>query len=154
MRSAGLVYVAYFVLSIAAAAIKNVPLQIVATGLYFVLAVVLYRLFSPADGRVALALLPLALAGCVIQGVGQAQADSGLLRAALVPFGLFLVVLGYLVARSPDAPLALGGILVVAGLAWPLTAIPGMPTWYAAIAVVIGIVAEASLAIWLLAARG
>ena len=51
-------------------------------------------------------------------------------------------------------PFALGGILVVAGLAWPLTAIPGMPTWYAARAVVIGIVAEASLAIWLLAARG
>src|SRR4051794_35410108 len=104
MRGAGLVYVAYFALSITGAALRSVPLQVIATAWYFVLAVVLYRLFAPADPTVALALLPLALLGCAIQAWGQVQADAGLLRLALVAFGLFLVVLGYLVARSTFAP--------------------------------------------------
>ena len=151
MRVAGLVYVAYFALSITGAVIRSIPLQIVATAAYFVLAVVLYRLFAPADPLVALALLPLALAGCIMQAVGQAHADARLLRAGLVPFGLFLVVLGYLVLRTPTAPMALGVLLAVAGVAWPITVIPAVPTWYAAIAVVLGIIAEGALAIWLLA---
>jgi hypothetical protein len=73
--------------------------------------------------------------------------------AALVPFGLFLVVLGYLwwCARLPPrwrwafyAPSP--------GLPWPLAAIPGVPSWCQALAVVLGIVAEGSLAVRLLAA--
>jgi hypothetical protein len=152
MRGAGLVYVAYFVLSAAGAALRNVPLQVVATASYFVLAVVLYRLFAPADPVAALALLPLALVGCVIQAFGQVQGDAGVLRLALVPFGLFLVVLGYLIARSAFGPLALGALLVVAGLAWPIAVIPGAPSWSAAVAVALGIVAEGALAIWLLVA--
>ena len=154
MRAVGLFYVAYFLLSIAGAALRNLPLQLVATAFYFVLAVLLYRLFAPAHPRVALALLPLALIGCLIQGFGQAQADAGMLRIALVPFGLFLVVLGYLIARSAFAPVALGVLLFVAGIAWPVVAVPAVPGWYAAIAVVLGIVAEGALAIWLLIAPG
>ncbi len=153
MRIAGVVYVAYFVLSVTAVAVRSVPLQVIATGVYFVLAVLLYRLFAPANPRVAIALLPLALLGCVTQGLGQAQANADLLRAALVPFGIFLVILGYLVARSRSAPAALGVLLVIAGIAWPVAVIPITPTWFAAVAVVLGLVAEGALALWLLARR-
>jgi hypothetical protein len=152
MRGAGLVYIAYFVLSVAGAVLRNVQLQVVATAFYFVLAMVLYRLFAPADPLFAVALLPLALAGCLIQAFGQVQADAGILRVALVPFGLFLIVLGYLIMRSSFAPLALGALLAVAGIAWPIVVVPGMPSWYAGVAVVLGIVAEGALAIWLLVA--
>src|SRR3954468_18997141 len=98
MRVAGLAYVAYFALALAGGALKNVPVQVLATALYFVVSVLLYRTFGPADAMVALALLPLAAVGCAIQGYGQLQADAGMLRAALIPFGLFLVVLAYLLA--------------------------------------------------------
>jgi hypothetical protein len=154
VRLAGVVFVAYFVLSVTAVALRSVPLQVIATAFYFVLAVFLYRVFAPANPTLALALLPLALAGCVIQGVGQAQADAGLLRAALVPFGVFLVVLGYLVLRAELVPLPLGVILLVAGFAWPVTAAPGIPTWYAAVAALLGIVAEGGLAVWLVTRPG
>ena len=127
-------------------------MQVAATWFYVVVAVVLYRLFAPADPLVALALLPLAFIGCLLQAFGQVQADAGLLRLALVPFGLFLLVLGYLIARSSVAPVALGALLAVAGIAWPMVVIPAMPSWYAGVAIVLGIVAEAGLAIWLLIA--
>jgi hypothetical protein len=149
MRTAGRIFVAYFALSVMAAAVKIIPLQIFGTALYFVLAVALYRLFAPANPTLALTLVPLALIGCVIQGIGQANADAGMLRAALVPFGGFLIVLGYLAARSSLVPLPLAALLVLAGAAWPGVNVPGAPTWYAAVAVVLGLVAEGGLALWL-----
>jgi hypothetical protein len=154
MRTAGLVYVAYFALSIAGSATKDLPLQLVSTGVYFGLAVVLYRLFAAADPRAALALLPLAALGCVIQGMGQLGSDAALLRLALVPFALFLVVLGYLVARSSVAPTALGILIAAAGIAWCFVIIPGIPSWYGAVALFLGIVGEGALAIWLLVPLG
>ena len=148
-----MVYVAYFALAIAGGGFRNLPLQVVATAAYFVLAVFLYRLFAPADPRVALALLPLAALGCVIQGVGQVAADAGLLRLALLPFALYLVALGYRIARSTTAPLALGILVAVAGIAWCFVVIPGLPSWYIAAALILGIVAEGALAVWLLVTR-
>ncbi|HET7031078.1 MAG TPA: hypothetical protein VFI34_11245 [Candidatus Limnocylindrales bacterium] len=153
MRVAGLAYVAYFALALAGGALKSVPVQVVATAMYLVVSAVLYRTFRSADPKVALALLPLALVGCAIQGSGQLQADAGMLRAALVPFGLFLVVLAYLLARSDVASRALVVVVGAAGLAWPLVAVPGVPTWYAAVAVGLGLVAEVALMVWLLVAR-
>ena len=150
MRMAGFVYVAYFALAIAGATLRNMPLQLVGTAIYFLLAVLLYRLFAPADPRIALALLPLAALGCVIQGAGQLQADAGLLRVALFPFALFLAVLGYLIARSMFAPREPGLLVALAGIAWTLVVIPGIPTWYTGASVLLGIVAEGALAVWLL----
>jgi hypothetical protein len=152
MRVAGLAYVAYFALALAGGALKNVPLQVVATAVYLLVSVVLYRTFRSADPTVAVTLLPLAFVGCLIQGYGQSQGDAGLLRAALVPFGLFLVVLASLLVRTDGAPLALAVIVGVAGLAWPVVAVPGVPTSYAAVAIGLGLLAEGALMVWLLVA--
>ena len=94
MRVAGRLYVAHFALAIGGGVAKSVPLQIAGTVAYFAVAVALHLIFAPADRLVALTLLPLALAGCGIQAIGQARADTKLRRLALAPFGLFLIVLG------------------------------------------------------------
>lgn len=145
-------YVAFLVISFAGMTLRIVPLQLAGTAAGFVLAVLLYQLFAPADPRVGLALLPLALIHYVIQGVGQVLADTGTLRLALLPFAGFLVVLGYLIARSTFAPDALGLLVVLAGFAWLIAVVPGTPTWSTLAVVVLGIVAEGALAIWLLIA--
>ena len=150
MKVVGLVYVAYFLLAFAGMTLKSVPLQLAGTATNFLLAVFLYRLFAPADPRIALALLPLAFIHCAIQGVGQVQADTGTLRFALLPFVGYLVVLGYLIARSTFAPAGLGVLVAVAGLAWLIAVVPGVPTWSTLAVVVFGSVAEGALAIWLL----
>ena len=148
----GLAYVAFLLLSLAGMALRSIPLQLVANATGFVLAVLLYRLFEPGDPRVALALLPLALIHYVIQGVGQVRADRATLRLALVPFAAYLMVLGYLIARSTFAPVALGVVIALAGLAWLISIVPRVPTWFTLAAVLFGVVAEVTLAIWLLIA--
>lgn len=152
MKVVGLVYVAFLVISFAGMTFRIVPLQLVGTATGLVLAVLLYRLFAPADPNIALALLPLAFIHYVIQGVGQVQADTDKLRFALLPFAGFLVVLGYLIARSTFAPDALGVLLVLAGLAWVIPVVPGVPLWSTLAVVVLGVVAEVTLAVWLLIA--
>jgi hypothetical protein len=152
LKIVGLIYVAWFLLSFAGMTLQNVPLQVFATASNFVLAVFIYRLFAPADPSIALALLPLAFFHCLIQAVGQIQADAGLLRFALLPFAGYLMVLGYLIVRSTFFPDALGVLVAVAGLAWVLAVVPGVPTWCTLAVVVLGVVAEGALAIWLIIA--
>jgi uncharacterized protein DUF4386 len=150
MKIAGLVYVAFFLLSLAGMTLRNVPLQLVGNVTGFVLAVLLYRLFAPVDPIIALALLPLAFIHYVIQGVGQVRGDTGTQRIALLPFAVYLVVLGYLIAQSTFAPDAIGVLIVLAGLAWLIVVVPGVPTWSTLAVVLFGIVAEVALAAWLL----
>ena len=150
MQIVGLVYVAFLLLSVAGTTLRSMPLQLVANVTGVVLAVLLYRLFAPADPLVALALVPLAFIHYVIQGVGQVRADAGTQRLALLPFAAYLMVLGYLIARSTFAPDALGVLIVLAGLAWLIAVVPGAPTWSTLAVVVFGVVAEVGLTIWLL----
>ena len=152
MKIVGLVYVGFLFVSVAGSTLRNLPLQLVANATGFVLAVLLYRLFAPADPLVALALLPLAFIHYVIQGVGQVRANVGMLRLALLPFAAYLMVLGYLIARSTFAPGALGVLIVLAGLAWLIAVAPRVPAWSTLAVVVFGVVAEVTLAIWLLTA--
>ena len=152
MKIVGLVYVAFLLLSLAGMTLRNMPLQLIGSATGFVLAVLLYRLFAAADPHIALALLPLAFTHYVIQGVGQLRADPGTIRLALLPFAAYLLVLGYLIARSTFAPVALGVLIVLAGLAWLIAVAPGVPTWAALAVVLFGGVAEVALAIWLLIA--
>ena len=152
MKIVGLAYVAFLLLSLAGMTLRNIPLQLVGNATGFVLAVLLFRLFAPADPLIALALLPLALIHYVIQGVGQVRADNGTLRLALLPFAAFLMVLGYLIARSTFAPVALGVLIALAGLGWLIAVVPRVPTWSTLAVVLFGIVAEVALALWLLIA--
>ena len=152
MKIIGVVYVAFLLLSVAGTTLQNVPLKLVGSATGFVLSVLLYRLFAPADPLIALALLPLAFIHYVIQGVGQVRADTGMLRLALLPFAAYLMVLGYLIALSTFAPVALGVLIVLAGVAWLIAVVPGAPTWSTLAVVLFGIVAEVALAIWLLIA--
>ena len=152
MTIVGLVYVAFLLLSLAGMTLRNMPLQLVGSATGFVLAVLLYWLFAPVDPDIALALLPLAFIHYVIQGVGQVRADAGMLRLALLPFAAYLIVLGYLIAQSTFAPVALGVLIVLAGLAWLIAVVPRVPTWSTLAVVLFGIVAEIALASWLLLA--
>ena len=124
MKIVGLAYVAFLLLSVTGSRLRNVPLQLVANATGFVLAVLLYRLFAPADPQIALALLPLAFIHYVTQGVGQVRADAGTQRVALLPFAVYLMVLGYLIARATFAPVMLGVLIVLAGVLWLIAVVP------------------------------
>jgi hypothetical protein len=151
-----LIYFGYFLLSIAGQATHSTPLSLFGTAWYFIVAVALWRLFAPADRRVAVAVLPLAALGCVVQGVGQIQSDTGLQTAAIAYFGLFEIVLGYLIARSRGVPRWLGVALAMAGAAGLAVVVADIPTTIRFAAVALGGLSELALLIWLIvrAVRG
>lgn len=152
MTVVGLVYVAFLLLSVAGGQLRNVPLQLVANATGLVLAALLYWLFAPADPAIALGLLPLALIHYAAQAVGQLRADTGTLRLALLPFAVYLIVLGYLIVQSTFAPAGIGVLVILAGVGWLITVVPGAPTWSTLVVVVFGGFVEVALAIWLLIA--
>src|SRR5882762_10858367 len=141
-RLAVVIWVAYFALSGAGLGLKILPLSLVANAVYFVLAIVLFQYFRPADPLIALALLPLAALGSVVQSIGMIQGDRGIQVIALVFFGLFLATLGYLLLRAGIAPAPIGYALVGAGLASCTLLIPQLPAPLVALVLGLGALAE------------
>jgi len=149
-RLAVIVWVTYFVLSGAGLGLKILPLSLVANAVYFVLAIVLFQYLRSADPLIALAVLPLAALGCIVQSIGMIQDDRGIQLVALVFFGLFLATLGYLLLRAGIAPRPIGYALVAAGLASCALPIPQLPAVVIALVLGFGALAEGSFALWLL----
>ena len=149
-RLAVVIWVAYFALSGAGLGLKILPLSLVANAVYFVLAIVLFQYFRPGDPLIALALLPLAALGSVVQSIGMIQGDRGIQVIALVFFGLFLATVGYLLLRAGIAPPPIGYTLVAAGLASCALLIPQLPAPLTALVLGFGALAEGAFALWLL----
>jgi len=152
MRVAGLSWFVYFALAGAGALLKSAPLNAVGTDLYLLPMVLVYRLFSPADPTVALALLPIEGFAAGIQAAGQIRDDKDLQRLALLVFALGFIVLGYLVARSALLPAALGYVMIAGALAWCAALVPGMPLPLAVALQVSGFASEGLFVIWMLVA--
>jgi hypothetical protein len=153
---AALVYVAYFVLAGVGQATGARELSVVGTACYFLVAVALWSLFGPADRRVALLALVFAALGCTVQAVGQMQADTGVQTAAIGFFGLFEIVIGYLITRSAFAPRWLGAVLVLAGVMGFTAVFAAVPTTLRYGVVLLSALGELALFLWLIvrAVRG
>ena len=69
---------------------------------------------------------------------------------ALVFFGVFQIVLGYLIFQSAFLPRIIGALIAVAGLGWLTFLSPPLANQLLTPLEVLGIAAEASLMLWLL----
>ncbi len=69
---------------------------------------------------------------------------------ALVFFGLFDVVIGYLILRSTFLPRILGALIAFAGLGWLTLLAPPLANYLLPYIEVLGVLAEGSLMLWLL----
>ena len=149
-RLAVIIWVAYFGLSGAGLGLKILQLSLVANAVYFLLAVVLFQYLRSSDPLLAVALLPLAALGCVIQSIGMIQGDRGIQLVALVFFGLFLATVGLVLLRAGIAPAPIGYALVAAGLASCALLMPQLPAPMVALVLGFGALAEGAFALWLL----
>jgi hypothetical protein len=70
---------------------------------------------------------------------------------ALVFFGLFQIAIGYVIFRSTFLPRVLGTLVLVAGVGWLTVLIPPLVNLLGTPLEVLGLIAEASLMVWLLA---
>ena len=69
---------------------------------------------------------------------------------ALVFDGLFLFLIGYLIFRSTFLPRILGALVAFAGLGWLTFLSPPLANYLLTYLEVLGVLAEASLMLWLL----
>jgi len=150
LRTVGLLWFVYIAIAGVGEATHLVLAKLAATAFYFVIAFFLYRTFAAAEPWAALLLLLLAALGCVIQGIAQVRGERDIELIALFFFGLFLATLGYLVMRTELRPGWVGGVLVVAALAWCVAIIPGTPLALKAVTGAFGAVAEGIFALSLI----
>ena len=152
---------------------------LVSIGLYLTLSALLYELLRPVSRRVSLLATLLSVAACAIQALADiflaplpllasnhgangvetagylAQACVAMhiqaLQFALVLFGGFDILVGYLIFRSGFLPRLLGLLMMLAGLGWFVYLWPPIADKLSQVVQPFGFLAEALLMIWLLA---
>jgi uncharacterized protein DUF4386 len=115
---------------------------LVAGLLYVVVTLLFYDLFKPVNGRLSLLAAAVSLAGV---------AAGPALRVNPLPlFGIYCLLIGYLVFRSGFLPRTLGVLLAFAGVGWLTFLSAPLARALAPFNFVPGIVGEGALTVWLL----
>lgn len=124
--------------------------QLVAAFSYVVVTLLFYALFKPVNSSLSLIAALFSFAGCA-SGVYNLYHPAPMLINALVFFGVYCLLIGYLILRSTFLPSALGVLMIIAGLAW-LTFL-SRPLAHALSPFIFlpGLIGETSLTVWLLA---
>ncbi len=152
-RVAGGVYVITFVagtLALVTPTGRQVT-NLVAAVSYIVVTVLFYFLFRPVSRRVSLAAAMVSLAGCVM-GVLSALRIAPVQVNPLAFFGVYCLLIGYLVYTSTYLPRALGVLMAIGGLGWLTFAVPALARALTPYNFGPGIFAEGVLTLWLLIA--
>jgi hypothetical protein len=147
--------------------------------LYIAVTALLYSLLKPVNQRLALLAVFFSLVGCIIQvfasvfqlaplvlegsqylvafKADQLQAISQMFldlnaqanNIAVVFFGLFDILIGYLIFRSTFLPRILGALMMVAGLLWMIFLYPPLANHVLVVIEAPGFLAELALMLWL-----
>lgn len=152
-RIAGAVYVVTFVSGTLALLVSTGRqfTNLIAALSYIVVTVLFYFLFKPADRTVSLIAALVSLAGCVM-GLLMGLRIAPLQINPLAFFGVYCLLIGYLVYRSTYLPRALGSLMMFGGLGWLTFAIPSLARALQPYNFGPGIFAEGVLTLWLLIA--
>jgi hypothetical protein len=151
----GAVYLLYFLTAISGALIgRHLPvygkaITVFSMVCYAVLAVLLYYLFRPVNRSLSMLAAFLSLAGCVVATLGLFQIASRYVNPLLF-FGIYCLLIGYLILRSTFLPRILGALMGLAGVGWLIFLFPSLPKPLSMGIMGLGILAEAALMLWLL----
>jgi hypothetical protein len=155
-RITGVVYLLYFpIVIIVTALVGHVPVELsnaanlIANAYYLVVTLFLYQMFKPVNRNLALLAVLISVVGCTVQSLSLFHLAS--LHSALAIFGLFNLTIGCLILRSTFLPRTLGVLMVLSGLGWLMLLSPELSKPITMGVEILGIVAEGSLMLWLLA---
>jgi hypothetical protein len=155
-RITGGVYLLYFLTAILGQALVSRKLDslgdtvnLIAYGLYILLTLLFYFLFKPVNRSLSLVAAFFSLLGCtvgILDLFHRAPAHIG----ALPFFAIYCLLIGALIYQSTFLPRLLGWLMMFAGLGWLAFLSPAIATHFALYIESLGILAEASLMLWLL----
>ena len=113
---------------------------------YVVVTMLFYFIFKPSNRRVSLLAAIFSLMGC-------AAGTASSFRLATLPlkfFGVYCLLIGYLISKSTFLPRALGILTVIGGLGWLTFLSDSLANTLAPYNMAAGILAETVLTLWLL----
>jgi hypothetical protein len=91
--------------------------NLTATISYVIVTVLFYSIFKPANRRVSQLAAISSLMGCAV-GVMNSFRPGTLSVNALVFFGVYCLLIGYLISKSTFLPRVLSILMVIGGLGW------------------------------------
>jgi hypothetical protein len=154
-RFIGIVYLLYFLTAILAQLLISHGLvatgnfiNVIATVLYVIMAVLFYLLFKPVNKTISLIAALFSLAGCVLTMIAIFLQSFPI--NPLWFFGPYCIMIGYLIIRSLFLPHFIGWLVALAGVGWLIFLIPNRPDLSTYCIEGLGVVAEASLMLWLI----
>jgi hypothetical protein len=152
-RIAGLFYLLTIVTGTFAFLMRGRPavaMLLASSACYVVVTLLFYVLFKPVNGIVSLVAAIFSLAGCTVS-VLNAFHILPLRIGPLAFFGVYCVLIGYLIFRSGFLPRALGVLMVIGGAGWLTFASATLARSLSPFNMLPGVIAETALTFWLLA---
>jgi hypothetical protein len=117
---------------------------------YIAVTVLLYRLFSPVSRGLSLLACLVSLAGCAIGPLSLMLKWNLSADSPLVFFGIYCLLIGYLIARSTFMPKVVGALMAFAGLGWLTFAYPPLAHSLYPYVFAPGLLGEGALTVWLI----
>ncbi|MDQ2769944.1 MAG: DUF4386 domain-containing protein [Bacteroidota bacterium] len=121
-------------------------------GFYAGVTFFMYHLFAAAHARLSLLAAGISLIGCGL-GVLEVLAPDLAPVKSLVFFGIYCLLMSYLIWHSGLLPRWLGGLLALSGLGWLTFLAPSLVHFISPLPMVSGLVGEGALTLWLLIGR-
>ena len=155
-RTTGVVYLLYFLTAVLGQFLIGRKLvgygdvvNLISDALYIAVTLLFYELFKPVNKGLSLIAALFSLVGCAITVLDLFHLTPSHL-SALMFFGPYCILLGYLIFRSTFLPRVLGVLMVFAGLGWLMFLLPALPHSLSVCIMGLGILAEGLLMLWLL----
>jgi len=152
-RIAGVFYLLTFVSGVIALVVRGtvgVSGGLVAAACYVVVTLLFYDMFTPVNRKLSLLAAIVSLLGCA-NGILGPLGLAPFRINTLVFFGVYCLLIGYLIFKSDFLPRSLGALMALAGLGWLTFLAPPLAETLYPYNLAPGIIGEGALTLWLLA---
>ena len=124
--------------------------NLIASVCYVAVTLLLYAIFRPVDRSLSLIAAVFSLVGCAIGALGVFHLSSRYLPNSLVLFGVYCLLIGYLILKSTFLPRILGVLMAFGGLGWLTFVSAQLADYLSPYNLAPGILGEGALTVWLL----
>src|SRR5262245_64072532 len=148
-RVAGIFYLLTIVTGTIAAMASTIGVvaNLVATACYVAVTVLFYWMFRPVGAGLSLLAAIFGLVGCLFGALGSLGMAPGHINA-LAFFGVYCLLIGYLIFKSTFLPRILGALMAFGGVGWLTFARPALGRSLAPFNMFHGVMGETSMAGW------
>jgi hypothetical protein len=123
---------------------------LIAAASYVAVTLLFYYLFRPVNRGLSLLAALISLIGCSLGPLGMLLKFPAPANVSLVFFGVYCLLIGYLILRSTFLPRFVGALMVFAGLGWLTFVSPPLVNSLYPYVLLPGLLGEGCLTVWLL----